>query len=354
MDKAAFFILNVFINSLLVFFTAVLLIEAIIFLFRIPQGRMAANLRIIPFLKLPLDLYLYDFSRWSYMYGINPLDSEAGTRTLSFYIGWIHYLPDYFINITYSGIQLLVADDKTFTFADMIGYSLHPLLLKIFSFLFLSITAAIVLRRLFLYYHSFKMLDDLAKGSLPVTRNIDNSPLSGKLKKYGVTLRTSPSLKGSPFVIGWISSIIYIPLSVSQNLSQKEYEAVIAHEVEHVRYKDSWLRLILNFIGALFWWIPSKWYCRIIEEGHEVGCDLKCAKYGIDYNELASALYKSAKYSKHTSIFAHHFTRYKILKRVNRLLSSPTLRFKIIRFTFGCVGLGIGFGVILLGRFWTF
>lgn len=356
MDKISFFLLNIILNSFLAFITVVILIEAIIFLFRIRQGRVAANLRLIPFLKLPLDLFLYDFSRWSYLHGINPLDSEAGSRTLSFYIGWIHFLPDYFLNITYSGIQFFVAGDKTFTLADMIGHTMNPLILKVLVLLFLFLTAAIVIRRLILYYHSFTMIDCLAICSRPNTRNLDNSILSEKIKKYRVRLLSCPTLEGSPFVAGWISSMIYFPSSLSKILSEKEYEAVIAHELEHVRHKDGWVRLILTIIKAFFWWIPSKWLYRLIEEGQEVGCDLKCSKYGIDSDELASALFKSVKYSKNRSkfIFAHHFTKHKVLKRINLLLSTPFLRFKTIRFAFGCLALGIGYLAIFLGRFWTF
>jgi hypothetical protein len=52
-DKASFFILNIFLNSFLAFFTVAFLIESVIFLFRIRQGRVAATLRMIPIIKLP-------------------------------------------------------------------------------------------------------------------------------------------------------------------------------------------------------------------------------------------------------------------------------------------------------------
>src|ERR1700759_1725467 len=90
MDKFSFFLLNIFLNSLLAFFTAVVLVEVIIFLCRIRQGRVAAFLRMIPLLKLPFDLCLYNFSRWSYPQGITPLQCEEGTRTLSAKLHWMN------------------------------------------------------------------------------------------------------------------------------------------------------------------------------------------------------------------------------------------------------------------------
>lgn len=356
MDKAFFFILNVFLNSLLAFVTVVFLIEGVIFLFRIRQGRTAALLRMIPILKLPLDLCLYDFSRWSYLQGVNPLQCEEGTRSLSIIFAWMNSVTDsIFLPIT-SGIQFTIPGNLTFTIADVIGHTISPSVLKVFSALFIALSLGFLVKRLFLYYRSIIALRSLEKNSQPIDRKMRNSSLSSYFKKCRLQILTSPLLTGSPFVDGLISSIVYIPEGLSQNLSRKEYEAVLAHEMEHVRYKDSLVRLILDLIGTIFWWVPTKWTQGRIEEGQEIGCDLKCKKYGIDPTDLASAIAKSAKYTATApnSIFAHHLTKHTTLKRMHALLEPTAVRFKKIRFTFTWAAFGISFLVILLGRFWTF
>lgn len=356
MDKASFFILNIFLNSFLAFFTVAFLIEGVIFLFRIRQGRFAATLRMIPILKLPLDLYLYDFSRWSYSQGINPWNCEEGTRTLSVTFGWISQITDWLFLPTNSGIQLTVPGDLTFTIADLIGHTINPIILKVFALLMMSFTIDFVIRKLFLYYLSLRALESLAKSSQPLCKKMRNSTLSSCIRKCEVKILTSPTLTGSPFVAGLISSIVYIPNHLSKNLSRKEYEAVLAHEIEHVQYKDSLVRLTLDFIRTVFWWVPTKWLCARIEEGQEVGCDLKCKKYGIDSTDLVSAVCKCAKYSVNTPnhIFAHQLAKHTILKRVNILLQPPSIRFKKMRFAFTCLAFGIAFFVIFMGRFWMF
>lgn len=356
MDKASFFILNVFLNSFLSFFTVAFLIESVIFLFRIRQGRVAATLRMIPIIKLPLDLCLYDFSRWSYAQGINPLNCEEGTRTLSVMFGWISQVTEWLFLPINSGIQLTVLGDLTFTIADLIGYSINPVILKVFVLLLMLFTVGFVIRKLFLYYLSLTALESLAKNSQPLRKKMRNSVLSSCIRKCGVRILTSPTLAGSPFVAGLISSVVYIPNYLSKNLSRQEYEAVLAHEIEHIRYKDGLVRLTLDLIRTVFWWIPTKWLCDRIEEGQEVGCDLKCKKYGIDSTDLASAVCKSSKYSINTPshIFAHQLAKHTILKRVNILLQPPSIRFKKIHFTFTCLAIGIAFLVIFLGRFWIF
>lgn len=355
MDKTSFFILNIFLNSFLAFLTVAFLIEGVIFLFRIRQGRVAATFRMIPIIKLPLDLFLYDFSRWSYTQGVNPWDCEEGTRMLSVMFGGMNSITDWLVLPIASGIQFTVPGNMTFTIADLIGYAINPVVLKVFVLLLMSITVGFVIRKLFLYYRSLTALESLAKNSQPLCKKMRNSVLYSCIRKYGVKILTSPTLSGSPFVAGLISSVIYIPDQLSRNLSRKEYEAVLAHEIEHVRYKDSLVRLTLDFIRTLFWWIPTKWLCDRIEEGQEVGCDLKCKKYGIDSTNLAAAVCKSAKYSINTNhIFAHHLTKHTILKRVNILLQPPSIRFKKTRLIFSCLAFGIAFLMIFLGRFWMF
>lgn len=356
MDKAAFFILNVFLNSFLAFFTVVFLIESVIFLFRIQQGRIAATLRMIPIIKLPLDLCLYDFSRWSYAQGINPLNCEEGTRTLSVMLGWTSQITDWLVLPINSRIQLTVPGDLTFTIADLIGYSINPIILIVFAVLLISFTLTSVIRKLFLYHYSLTALKSLAKSSQPLCKKMRNSSLSSCMRKCGVKIATSPTLTGSPFVAGLISSVVYIPNYLSQCLSRKEYEAVLAHELEHVRYKDGLVRLTLDFIETIFWWIPAKWLHNRIEEGQEVGCDIECKKYGIDPIDLASAVCKSAKYAINTPnhIFAHPLAKHTIHKRVNILLQPPSIRFKKMRFAFTSLAFGIAFLVIFLGRFWMF
>lgn len=356
MDKIAFFILNLFLNSFLAFFTVVLLIESVIFLFKIRNGRVAATLRMTPIVKLPLDLCLYDFSRWSYSQGINPANCEEGTRTLSVLLGCPSQMADYLFLPINSGIHLTLPGGLTFTVADLIGYSLSPIILKTFAALLMAFTLCLVLRKLFLYHTSLTALKSLAVDSQPLHKKMRNFNLSSCIRKCGIKISTSRTLTGSPFVVGLISSVVYIPNHLAKNLSRKEYEAVLAHELEHARNKDGLVRVTLDLIGTFFWWIPTRWLRDRIEDGQEVGCDIKCIKYGINPTDLVSAIYKSAKYAINTPnhVFAHQLAKHKILKRVNILLQSSSNNFRKTHSTFTLLALGIAFSAILWGRFWIF
>ncbi len=302
MDKISFFILNVFLNSLLMFFTAVVLLEGLIFLLRIPQGRIAAFLRMIPIFKLPLDLYLYDFSRWSYAKGINPFHCEEGTRTLSVMFGWINEATDWFFLPINSGIQFTVPGNMTFTLADVVGYSIDLKVLNIFTLFFITTSSVLLCRNFIRYYQSVKSLNSLAKIAQSTDRKTRNFSITSCLKDYRLQILTSSSLGGSPFVAGLTSYNVYVPEQLLKAFSRREYEAVLAHEIEHIRHKDSLVRLILDLIESTFWWVPTKWLHKRIEEGQEVGCDLNCEKYGVHPNDLASAICKSVRHSINTPL----------------------------------------------------
>lgn len=356
MDKASFFILNVFLNSFLSFVTAAILIEVTIFLFRIRQGRISATLRMIPIIKLPLDLFLYDFTRWSYVHGVNPLNCEEGTRTLSVSFGSLSDLTSPLFLPFFSSIQMTTEGDVTFTVADIIGYQMRPLVLKVLAVIFVLITAFLLIKRFFQYRSSARSINSLEKCSEASCRKIDNASIASCINKRRTQILTSPSLTGSPFVTGLLSSDVYVPRKFSQSLSGKEYEAVIAHEMEHIRYKDSLVRFILDTIETLFWWVPTKWLHKRIEEGQEVGCDLNCKTYGVDPLDLASAICKSARHSINISdqILTLHLTKQTIRKRVDLLLQSTTMRFRKTRMALSFIAMGIAFLLILFGKYWTF
>jgi hypothetical protein len=356
MDKFSFFILNIVLNSFLAFFTTVLLMEILISLFRIQQGRCAAFLRMMPLVKLVCDPFLYDFSRWSYAHGINPLHCAEGTRTLSVMFGWIDTVCGWFFVPMTSGIQLTLPGGLTFTLADLIGYHLPLPLLRGFALLFTCVTACLLVRKIVVYFSHAKMLKNLEAIKNFPKKKILNVQIRAFLKKHSLKIIVSPHLQGSPFVTGFLSSTIFIPENLSQKLSQKEYESVLAHEIEHIRYQDSLMRFLFNLMSSVFWWIPTKWWRNRIEEGQERACDLQCKKYGVDPLDLASAICKSAKTTSQQEalLFAHHLAKkHQIHKRVKALLTPPP-HLKKTRFVLAAFAVGVSFFGIFLGRYWIF
>lgn len=314
MDKWALFLWNVCTGSLLAFFTTFVLVEGLLALFRIREGRFSALLRMIPILKLPFDLFLYDFSRWALLQGIDPLRCKEGTRMIMAKIGYWKCFP-------LSGIEFTAPGNTTFTVGDVLSGWIPLAVLIPAAFLLVGMSLVCFFRTIFAYC------------------------------KFSRELSTH--LTASPFVAGLISPKIFMPPSFVKKLTEKELQAVLAHENEHVRYRDTLTRIALTLIGSLFWWVPTQFLQKRIEEAVEIASDCAVRRRGIDPLDLASAMCKLAR-SEPSLPFAYHFAKPPLQKRVQALLQPIPKRSKRVQRLLFAAALWIAFSAIFLGKFWLF
>ena len=82
-------------------------------------------------------------------------------------------------------------------------------------------------------------------------------------------VRISPlvwSLGGRPLVV--------LPAALFERLGRDGQEAILAHELAHVRRKDHWVRLLELLVVTFFWWHPVAWWgSRQLRELEEQCCD---------------------------------------------------------------------------------
>ncbi len=74
----------------------------------------------------------------------------------------------------------------------------------------------------------------------------------------------------SPFILGLIRPRIYLPF----HLSEKEREAVIAHERAHIARRDPWRKAVGFFLLAVHWFNPLVWLAYVLLcRDMEYACD---------------------------------------------------------------------------------
>lgn len=67
---------------------------------------------------------------------------------------------------------------------------------------------------------------------------------------------------------------VLLPAALLQRLDGEGQEAILAHELGHVRRGDHWVRLLELVISTLFWWHPAVWWaCRKLRDLEEQCCD---------------------------------------------------------------------------------
>jgi beta-lactamase regulating signal transducer with metallopeptidase domain len=75
-------------------------------------------------------------------------------------------------------------------------------------------------------------------------------------------------------VIGWLRPVILLPVSVLAGLTPQMMEAILAHELAHIRRHDYLLNMLQTAIETLLFYHPAVWWVgRKIRQERENCCD---------------------------------------------------------------------------------
>jgi bla regulator protein blaR1 len=77
-----------------------------------------------------------------------------------------------------------------------------------------------------------------------------------------------------PGVFGVFRPVLLLPDSIFERLTPAQIDAVIAHELSHVRHRDNLIAAVQMFVETVFWFHPLVWWIgkRMLEE-RERACD---------------------------------------------------------------------------------
>ena len=132
---------------------------------------------------------------------------------------------------------------------------------------------------------------------------------------------------GGPMVVGWLRPAVLVPAEVFAGLTRGQLEAVLAHELAHVRRHDFLVNLMQGVAEALLFFHPVVWWLsgRVREE-REFCCDDLAVRAGGDRVAFARGLaaleFLSAGAEVAPAVAAHGGP---LMKRIERLFhSDPT------------------------------
>lgn len=94
-----------------------------------------------------------------------------------------------------------------------------------------------------------------------------------------------------PGVFGIVRPVLVWPEGISQHLDDAHLEAVLAHEVWHVRRRDNLFAALHMLVEAVFWFYPLVWWlgARLIDE-RERACDEEVVALGNDRQVYAESI----------------------------------------------------------------
>lgn len=199
---------------------------------------------------------------------------------------------------------------------------------------YFSANAPIILWLWFLFFiaRSVRIMGGLVYVSRARYRNIYSpsaewkdkiAVLSQKLQlKKAVSLLESGYVK-MPLVLGHFKPVILIPAGLLAGLPASQIEAVLLHELAHIRRNDYFINLLQNITEAVFFFNPGLlWISSLMRDEREHCCDDIALAQTRNKREFIEALISFKEHALHGSNYAVAFPGKKdhLLQRVSRIL----------------------------------
>ncbi len=129
-----------------------------------------------------------------------------------------------------------------------------------------------------------------------------------------------------PMTIGWLKPVILLPVGIATGLTVRQLEAILAHELAHIKRYDYFVNIFQNIIEILFFFHPATWFISAkVRDERENCCDDFAVKICGDSMVLAHALTQVASYQQQPRLaMAFGAKRQNFMDRIKRIIGINT------------------------------
>ena len=128
-----------------------------------------------------------------------------------------------------------------------------------------------------------------------------------------------------PTVIGWLKPVILLPVTALSGLTPHQLEAILAHELAHIRRHDYLVNLLQAVVETLLFYHPAVWWLsRRIRAERENCCDDLAVSLCGDPYTYAQALAELEELRGTTHRFVMAANGGSLVQRVRRVLGAPS------------------------------
>jgi bla regulator protein blaR1 len=131
-----------------------------------------------------------------------------------------------------------------------------------------------------------------------------------------------------PGIFGIVRPALVWPAGISQHLTDAHLQAIIAHEVWHVRRRDNLAATVQMVVEAIFWFHPLVWWlgAQLIEE-RERACDEEVLRLGNPPQVYAESILKTCEFCVGSPLVCiSGVTGADLKSRVVRIMQEPVAR----------------------------
>jgi uncharacterized protein (TIGR03435 family) len=156
-----------------------------------------------------------------------------------------------------------------------------------------------------------------------------------------------------PGIFGIVRPILVWPKGISERLDDGHLEAILAHEVWHVRRRDNLVAAVHMVVEAIFWFHPLVWWlgARLVEE-RERACDEEVLQFGSEPRVYAESILKTCEFSVESPLACvAGVTGADLKKRIVRIMTERSA----VKLSFGrklllaAIGIAAVVGPVLFG-----
>jgi len=177
--------------------------------------------------------------------------------------------------------------------------------------------------------------------------------LAGRLGMKGPLRLLLSSEADGPSVVGWIRPVILLPAATLAGLTPEQLEAVLAHEIAHIRRHDYLVNLMQMGVETLLFYHPAVWWMsNRIRQERELCCDDVAVRVCGDALCYARALTRLERMRMLAPKMVMGSTGGSLLYRIQRLTGTATRRFAPSRVP-GMLATALGLACLLAGLNWA-
>lgn len=128
-----------------------------------------------------------------------------------------------------------------------------------------------------------------------------------------------------PMVIGFLKPIVLVPLGMLGNLPAAQVEAILLHELAHIRRRDYLINLVQIFCENVFFFNPAVWWVsKLIREEREHSCDDLAISVMQNKTSFIHALVSFQEYNQSRPAFEMAFSKKRnhLLDRIKRIVNN--------------------------------
>lgn len=207
------------------------------------------------------------------------------------------------------------------------GSSLRGLLTRALPFVVLCWALGVVLLTLQLA-GSWVVVRRLRRTTIPVGDRwrLRAAELARRLGITRAITLSESALVDVPTLIGWLRPVILIPTSVLTGLRPAELEAILTHELAHIRRHDYLVNVLQSVIETLLFYHPAVWWVsHRVRVEREHCCDDVAVAVWPDRVVYARALTSLEELRTRTQPLVLAATGGDLLGRIRRVLGTPTI-----------------------------